>query len=325
MARKQGKKGKKKRTKGRRVVVVRRKRRAPRKKAGTGVFGSHFPTNRVIDSNQYWQLRAEIAGAESRASRSLKDRQAEYDRKEANIEKVKEEVRQFVTPEGQARIRALNRVDAGPAAPANPTPPVVVNNNYHGRDVAYDGPEISSESRGAVAVDPETPAEEREARQDRRAEFLGAHETPRPEAPPPSPEDTRAAREKDELAQAHALGQAQTVNRARRAFGVFREAAHRTRLRKAAQENPSLGAAEDRESHVEPTTSTAAAAAEVARHSFDRRKQRLATAEGVLEQTPGRSPRRRRETATLQQRDSPSSRVLLEAQRQQRQTETDET
>ena len=54
----------------RRVVVVRRRRKRPAKrvkrKAGTGVFGSHFPTNRTIDSNQYWQLRAEIAGAESR-------------------------------------------------------------------------------------------------------------------------------------------------------------------------------------------------------------------------------------------------------------------
>ena len=76
----------------RRVVVVRRKRKRPAKrvkrKAGTGVFGSHFPTNRTIDSNQYWQLRAEIAGAESRVGTRLKDRQAEYDRKEANIDKI---------------------------------------------------------------------------------------------------------------------------------------------------------------------------------------------------------------------------------------------
>eukprot|EP01045_Picozoa_sp_COSAG04_P037681 COSAG04_NODE_9741_length_835_cov_6.707880_1_plen_70_part_10 len=64
-----GRKSKKKGKAGKRRVVVRRGRKRPaarkrRAPAGTGVFGSHFPTNRTIDSNQYWQLRAEIAGTE---------------------------------------------------------------------------------------------------------------------------------------------------------------------------------------------------------------------------------------------------------------------
>ena len=42
------------------------KKRVRKKKQtkGAGIFGNHFPTNRTVDSNQYWQLRAEIAGAE---------------------------------------------------------------------------------------------------------------------------------------------------------------------------------------------------------------------------------------------------------------------
>ena len=115
----------------RRVVVVRRRRKRPAKrvkrKAGTGVFGSHFPTNRTIDSNQYWQLRAEIAGAESRVGTRLKDRQAEYDRKEANIDKIKKQVDKVMTPEiiaAAVRNSAMDGANAGAAPP--PTPAVVI-------------------------------------------------------------------------------------------------------------------------------------------------------------------------------------------------------
>ncbi len=47
-------------------------RRKPRKtRKGKAHYSSFFPTNRQIDSNQYWQLRAEIAGAEARVLSSL--------------------------------------------------------------------------------------------------------------------------------------------------------------------------------------------------------------------------------------------------------------
>ena len=49
-------------------------RKARKAKKGKGQFGNAFPTNRQIDSNQYWQLRAEIAGAESKVGVSMKDR-----------------------------------------------------------------------------------------------------------------------------------------------------------------------------------------------------------------------------------------------------------
>jgi hypothetical protein len=66
----------KKKTKGKRKIVVQKRPRKKRKtkgkrRRGAGVFGNQFPTNRVIDSNQYWQLRAEIAGAEGRVLEPL--------------------------------------------------------------------------------------------------------------------------------------------------------------------------------------------------------------------------------------------------------------
>ena len=125
-------KSKKKGKAGKRRVVVRRARKRPARKrrapAGTGVFGSHFPTNRTIDSNQYWQLRAEIAGTEARVRTRLKDRQADYDRSEANITKIQKEVKEVMTPEkiaAAARNAARDQVHAGPGTPA--TPPINVN------------------------------------------------------------------------------------------------------------------------------------------------------------------------------------------------------
>ena len=94
----------KKKSKGKRKIVVQKRPRKKRKTKGkrrkvkgAGIFSNQFPTNRVIDSNQYWQLRAEIAGAEGRVLANLKDRQADYDRKEGNIEKIKQEVRDFTS------------------------------------------------------------------------------------------------------------------------------------------------------------------------------------------------------------------------------------
>ena len=139
----------------RRVVVVRRRRKRPAKrvkrKAGTGVFGSHFPTNRTIDSNQYWQLRAEIAGAESRVGTRLKDRQAEYDRKEANIDKIKKQVDKVMTPEiiaAAARNSAMDRTNSSAAPP--PTPAVVIHTGQaHVHGTSDDPGAAASGRRGA--------------------------------------------------------------------------------------------------------------------------------------------------------------------------------
>ena len=94
------------------------------KSKGAGIFSNQFPTNRVIDSNQYWQLRAEIAGAEGRVAANLKDRQSEYDRKEANIEKIKAEVKDFtsLTPAQRAYAASIG-TPANAAPPAHSGPP----------------------------------------------------------------------------------------------------------------------------------------------------------------------------------------------------------
>ena len=101
MARKKGSK----KPKGKRIKVAKarvkgrsKKRRSKIRKRGGGQYSNLFPTNRQVDSNQYWQLRAEIAGAEARVRSSLKDRkddEVKADRKVANLEK---EVKAFTTP-----------------------------------------------------------------------------------------------------------------------------------------------------------------------------------------------------------------------------------
>ena len=89
--------------KNKKITVARQKRpKKPKKskkakkvkkgKKGKGQFGNAFPTNRQIDSNQYWQLRAEIAGAESKVGVSMKDRKAEEDRKDDEVKKLRREV-----------------------------------------------------------------------------------------------------------------------------------------------------------------------------------------------------------------------------------------
>ena len=155
-----GRKSKKKGKAGKRRVVVRRARKRPARKrrapAGTGVFGSHFPTNRTIDSNQYWQLRAEIAGTEARVRTRLKDRQADYDRSEANITKIQKEVKEVMTPEkiaAAARNAARDQVHAGPGTPA--TPPINVNVIGEAHHVStqgeYDRAADEAGRRGAAA------------------------------------------------------------------------------------------------------------------------------------------------------------------------------
>ena len=133
------------------------KKRARKKKQtkGTGIFGNHFPTNRTVDSNQYWQLRAEMAGAEGRVLANLKDRQADYDRKEANIEKIKAEVKDFtsLSPAQQAFAKALRTPPVANAGPGARTPsrrqPVTPGapSRPFGLDSTYDSPELSVVTR----------------------------------------------------------------------------------------------------------------------------------------------------------------------------------
>ena len=86
-----------KKTKGKTIKVTKAKgRKKPRPKAQSkkrkrgrkarGQYSNFFPTNRTIDSNQYWQLRAEIAGAEARVRSSLKDRKDEESKAEKRAE-----------------------------------------------------------------------------------------------------------------------------------------------------------------------------------------------------------------------------------------------
>ena len=87
------KKDKAKKPKGKRIKVsrARKKPRASKKKGrkgrkGQGQYSNLFPTNRQVDSNQYWQLRAEIAGAEARVRSNLKDRKDEESKSEKRAE-----------------------------------------------------------------------------------------------------------------------------------------------------------------------------------------------------------------------------------------------
>ena len=72
-----------------------KKAKKGKKGKGQGQYSSAFPTNRQVDSNQYWQLRAEIAGAESRVRTSLKDRQEDEKKAEKKVTKLETEVKDF--------------------------------------------------------------------------------------------------------------------------------------------------------------------------------------------------------------------------------------
>jgi hypothetical protein len=118
---------------------ARKAKKAKKGKKGKGQYSSAFPTNRQIDSNQYWQLRAEIAGAESRVRTSLKDRQEDEKKAEKKVTKLETEVR-------------------GVAA-AQQTPQVVINtvgtpavNEY---DLGEDASRSRAERRGSSARTPE--------------------------------------------------------------------------------------------------------------------------------------------------------------------------
>ena len=120
MAERKDKPKKAKKQRGKRVKVVRRRRAKSKSKSkskskGKGQYSSIFPTNRQIDSNQYWQLRAEIAGAEARVRTSLKDRQDDEKKAEKKVDKLETEVQQFalLTPALQRHSRRTPGTPAG--------------------------------------------------------------------------------------------------------------------------------------------------------------------------------------------------------------------
>ena len=84
-------KRRRKATKGKKVAVKPKRRR--RGKKGKGQYSDNFPSNRQVDSNQYWQLRAEIAGAEARVRTSLKDRQEDEKKADKKVKDLQTEVR----------------------------------------------------------------------------------------------------------------------------------------------------------------------------------------------------------------------------------------
>ena len=95
-----------KRKKGPRKKGTKKKKKGKRKKRGVkgaGIFGTGVPTNRVVDSNQYWQLRAEIAGGESKVRTTIRDRQAAEDKKDDELRKLRTEVG---TLKGESRATA---------------------------------------------------------------------------------------------------------------------------------------------------------------------------------------------------------------------------
>ena len=119
------KKDKAKAPKGKRIKVAKVKKKKPRaskkrKRApkGKGQYSNFFPTNRQIDSNQYWQLRAEIAGAEARVRSRLKDRQDEESKAERRAEETVGRLEQ--------QVQVLQNTPP-PPAPVAPAPTITVN------------------------------------------------------------------------------------------------------------------------------------------------------------------------------------------------------
>jgi len=130
-------KRRRKAAKGKKVAVKPKRRR--RGKKGKGQYSDNFPSNRQVDSNQYWQLRAEIAGAEARVRTSLKDRQEDEKKADKKVKDLQTEVR-------------------GVAA-AQQTPQVVINTGGTPAVNEYDRGEDASRSRperrGSSARTPE--------------------------------------------------------------------------------------------------------------------------------------------------------------------------
>lgn len=143
------KKEKAKKPKGKRIKVSKARKKPQRSKKrkgrkGQGQYSNLFPTNRQIDSNQYWQLRAEIAGAEARVRSSLKDRQDEESKAEKRAEAKVDKLEKQVEAVQQAQTPGT------PAQPQQPQQPVTINFNNPGTpalDPGADDSQIASGNR----------------------------------------------------------------------------------------------------------------------------------------------------------------------------------
>jgi len=163
-----------KRKKGARKKVTRKRKKVTRKKKravlGAGSFSTGVPTNRVIDSNQYWQLRAEIAGGEAKVRTTIKDRQEAEDKKDEELRKLRIQVGAL---QGETRATsatanaALFAASVGtPAAPVGtPATPASRAPRRHSStpspvrggawsDDEYDTGNAASEQRGAPPPPP---------------------------------------------------------------------------------------------------------------------------------------------------------------------------
>ena len=151
----------KKKTKAKKIKVAKARKKGKskkRKRPRRGQYSNFFPTNRQIDSNQYWQLRAEIAGAEARVRSSLKDRQEDEVKADKKVKKLEEEVKRWKTPAA--------------------TPPVVVQVPTPG---AVGTPRGGEYENGTAA------AGERQAARDANTVDLAADSPAFPPRAPPSP------------------------------------------------------------------------------------------------------------------------------------------
>ena len=159
-----------KRKKGPRKKGTKKKKKGKRKKRGVkgaGIFGTGVPTNRVVDSNQYWQLRAEIAGGESKVRTTIRDRQAAEDKKDDELRRLRTEVG---TLKGESRATAATAnaalIAASVGTPArararadSPSPrsdPSIDLSSIsaaqsHASDRTYDSGDLHSMSRDAMS------------------------------------------------------------------------------------------------------------------------------------------------------------------------------
>ena len=153
-----------KRKKGPRKKGTKKKKKGKRKKRGVkgaGIFGTGVPTNRVVDSNQYWQLRAEIAGGESKVRTTIRDRQAAEDKKDDELRRLRTEVG---TLKGESRATAATAnaalIAASVGTPARAraradSPSIDLSSisaaQSHASDRTYDSGDLLSMSRDAMS------------------------------------------------------------------------------------------------------------------------------------------------------------------------------
>ena len=91
----------KRRKKGARKKPRKKRPHTKRRRRGAGEYKTGVPANRMMESNQYWQLRAEIAGGESKVRTTIKERQDAEDKKDEELRKLRTEVDRLKDSEGR--------------------------------------------------------------------------------------------------------------------------------------------------------------------------------------------------------------------------------